>query len=82
VTESRIPPNGPYGAYVGLPTPMWCCGCEVHWATTSQPLCPTCLDDRAKPESEKWSCKCPTQCADAACPSNPAMQRWIRGDFA
>jgi hypothetical protein len=53
VTESRIPPNGPYGAYVGLPTPMWCTSCSVHMATTSQPLCPVCLDQRDREEAGK-----------------------------
>ena len=48
---TRMPPvssGGPYGAYPGLSTPMWCRTCEVHWATTAQPLCPSCLDDRAR----------------------------------
>jgi hypothetical protein len=25
----------------------------------------------------EWSCECPTRCADAVCPSNPAMRRWV-----
>ena len=28
---------------------------------------------------EPWSCDCPTRCADAVCPSNPAVRGHSRG---
>lgn len=28
--------------------PTWCRRCEIHRATAASPLCPVCLDDRAK----------------------------------
>lgn len=31
-----------------IETPMWRAACSVHWATTARPLCPSCLDDKAK----------------------------------
>jgi hypothetical protein len=27
---------------------MWCQTCGVHYATTHQPLCPVCLDQRKR----------------------------------
>lgn len=51
MTEPAIPPvysEAAYGPYLGIPAPMWCRRCETHWATTAQPLCPGCLDDRAR----------------------------------
>ena len=44
----RIPPNGLYGPYFGIPKPTFCTRCEIHAATTHKPLCPVCLDDEAR----------------------------------
>jgi hypothetical protein len=27
---------------------IWCTTCEIHYAQASQPLCPSCLEDRIK----------------------------------
>jgi hypothetical protein len=27
---------------------IWCVSCQIHLALASQPLCPSCLDERVK----------------------------------
>ena len=44
----RIPPNGLYGPYLGIPKPTWCTECQIHMATSTHPLCPGCHEDRAR----------------------------------
>lgn len=48
-TPARTPDQqSMYGPYFGVATPRWCSACQIHQATTHQPLCPVCLDDVAK----------------------------------
>jgi hypothetical protein len=37
--------HGRYGPYIPPDLPTWCASCEVHRATSREPLCPSCVED-------------------------------------
>jgi hypothetical protein len=60
VAELIPPPFRPAPISDGVELPTWC-SCGIHRATTRRPLCPVCLDERARESEHQYDperCRC------------------------